>query len=282
MTEQATILYFAHGGGPLPLMGDPGHADLNRFLSGYADTLDKPDAIIVISAHWEEAEIAITSAAAPPLLFDYYGFPPETYEYQYPAPGHPQLAARVHDLLDKAGIESRLDAERGFDHGVFVPLMLMYPAADIPCIQISLSSSLDAAVHVNIGKALAALKKENLLVLGSGFSFHNIQVMMSKKDSAIDREIDRAIDSRNQSFEDWLVETCSEKSLSEAEREQRLVNWQEAPYARYCHPREEHLLPLQVCYGMAQAAARKVSQEPIAGFLASAYQWNQVTQDQRT
>jgi aromatic ring-opening dioxygenase catalytic subunit (LigB family) len=174
-------------------------------------------------------------------------------------------------LLDKAGIKSRLDAERGFDHGVFVPLMLMYPAADIPCIQISLSSSLDAAVHVNIGKALAALKKENLLVLGSGFSFHNIQVMMSKTGSKIDP--------RNQSFEDWLVETCSEKSLSEAEREQRLVNWQEAPYARYCHPREEHLLPLQVCYGMAQAAARKVFQEPIAGFLSSAYQWNQVTQD---
>jgi len=271
MTEPATILYFPHGGGPLPLMGDPGHADLIRFLGGYADTLDKPDAIIVISAHWEEAEIAITASAAPPLLFDYYGFPPKTYEYQYPAPGYPQLAARVHDLLGKAGIESKLDVERGFDHGVFVPLLLMYPAADIPCIQISLSSSLDAAVHVSIGKALGALKKENLLVLGSGFSFHNIQVMMSKSGEGIE--------SRNQAFEDWLVETSAGESLSEAEREQRLVNWQEAPNARYCHPREEHLLPLQVCYGMAQSAAAKVFQVSVGGILTSSYQWNQVTQD---
>jgi 4,5-DOPA dioxygenase extradiol len=181
----------------------------------------------------------------------------------------------VHDLLGKAGIESKLDVERGFDHGVFVPLLLMYPAADIPCIQISLSSSLDAAVHVSIGKALGALKKENLLVLGSGFSFHNIQAMMSNPDSVIDR----AIDSRNQAFEDWLMETCAGESLSEAEREQRLVNWQEAPNARYCHPREEHLLPLQVCYGMAQSAAAKVFQVSVGEILTSAYQWNQVTQD---
>ena len=265
MNDKATILYFPHGGGPLPLMGDPGHAGLKRFLGGYADTLDKPDAIIVISAHWEEVEIAITAAAAPPLLFDYSGFPPETYEYRYPAPGHPELATRVHDLLGGAGIESRLDAERGFDHGMFVPLLLMYPVADIPCIQISLSSSLDAALHVSIGKALSALKKENLLVLGSGFSFHNIPVMMSKTDAAIEP--------RNQVFEDWLAETCCTTTLSEAEREQRLVRWQETPHARYVHPREEHLLPLQVCYGMGQAAARQVYQEPVAGFLCSAYQW---------
>ena len=250
-------------------MNEPGHAGLNRFLGEYAASIDspdlRPDAIVVVSAHWEEAEIAITSAPAPSLLFDYSGFPPETYEYQYPAAGHPGLATRVHGLLGKAGIESRLDAGRGFDHGMFVPLLLMYPAADIPCIQISLSSSLDAALHVRIGKALSALKKENLLVLGSGFSFHNMQAIMSKTDAAIEP--------CNQAFEDWLLETCCATTLSEAEREQRLVNWQEAPHARYVHPREEHLLPLQVCYGMGQSAARKVFQEPVAGFLTSAYQW---------
>jgi aromatic ring-opening dioxygenase catalytic subunit (LigB family) len=269
MTDKATILYIPHGGGPLPLMNEPGHASLNLFLGEYAASIDspdlRPDAIIVVSAHWEEAEIAITSAPAPPLLFDYCGFPPETYEYQYPAPGNPGLATRVHGLLGKAGIESRLDAERGFDHGMFVPLLLMYPAADIPCIQVSLSSSLDAALHVRIGRALSALKKENLLVLGSGFSFHNMQAIMSKTDAAIEP--------CNQAFEDWLLETCCATTLSEAEREQRLVNWQEAPHACYVHPREEHLLPLQVCYGMGQSAARKVFQEPVAGFLTSAYQW---------
>ena len=265
MTDKATILYIPHGGGPLPLMNEPGHANLNRFLGEYASSIVRPDAIVVVSAHWEETEIAITSAPAPSLLFDYSGFPPETYQYQYPAPGHPELATRVHHLLGKAGIVSRLDAERGFDHGMFVPLLLMYPAADIPCIQISLSSSLDASLHVRIGKALSVFKKENLLVLGSGFSFHNLQAIMSKTDAAIEP--------RNQAFEDWLAETCCATTLGEAERERRLVHWQEAPHARYVHPREEHLLPLQVCYGMGQDSAHKIFQEPVSGFLSSAYEW---------
>jgi aromatic ring-opening dioxygenase catalytic subunit (LigB family) len=265
MNNHATILYIPHGGGPLPLMNEPGHAALNRFLRDYPAGIDRPDAIIVISAHWEEAEIAITAAESPPLLFDYYGFPPETYQYEYPAPGNPALAERVHALLQQAGIASRLDVERGFDHGLFVPLLLMYPAADIPCIQVSLSASLDAGLHIAVGKALAALKSENLLVLGSGFSFHNMQALMSKRDDAVDP--------RNQAFEEWLAQTCSDASLPEAEREQRLANWQDAPHARYCHPREEHLLPLQLCYGLGQSAALNIFQQPVARFIASAYQW---------
>jgi aromatic ring-opening dioxygenase catalytic subunit (LigB family) len=265
MNNSATILYIPHGGGPLPLMNDPGHLALNRFLRDYPAGIDRPDAIIVISAHWEEADIAITAAASPPLLFDYYGFPPETYEYEYPAPGNPALAERVHALLQQAGIASRLDLERGFDHGLFVPLLLMYPDAAIPCIQVSLSSSLDADLHLRIGRAMAALKMENLLVLGSGFSFHNMQALMSKRDDAVDP--------RNRAFEDWLAQTCSDESLSEAERERRLANWLEAPHARYCHPREEHLLPLQVCCGLGEGAARMVFQQPVAGFIASAFQW---------
>jgi aromatic ring-opening dioxygenase catalytic subunit (LigB family) len=141
----------------------------------------------------------------------------------------------------------------------------MYPDAAIPCIQVSLSSSLDADLHLRIGRALAALKMENLLVLGSGFSFHNMQALMSKRDDAVDP--------RNRAFEDWLAQTCSDESLSEAERERRLANWLEAPHARYCHPREEHLLPLQVCCGLGEGAARMVFQQPVAGFIASAFQW---------
>jgi aromatic ring-opening dioxygenase catalytic subunit (LigB family) len=265
MPEPATVLYIPHGGGPLPLLNDPAHAELNRFLRAFPASIERPDAIVVISAHWEENEVAITSAATPELLFDYSGFAPETYEYRYPAPGQPQLAGRVHDCLQQAGIESRLDAERGFDHGLFVPLMLMYPNAEIPCIQISLSASLDAALHLRIGKALAGLKQENLLVLGSGFSFHNMQALMSKRDDEIDP--------RNQAFEDWLAQTCTDASIPEIEREQRLADWQSAPHARYCHPREEHLLPLQVCYGIGQGPGRRVFRQPVARFLASAYQW---------
>ena len=267
MSDQASVLFIPHGGGPLPLLDDPGHAALNRFLRAWPASVAKPDAIVVISAHWEEDVVSITASAAPTLLFDYYGFPPETYEYQYPAAGHPVLAERVQGLLRQAGIEANLDHQRGFDHGLFVPLMLMYPAADIPCIQVSLAASLDAGEHVRIGQALAGLKNDNLLVLGSGFSFHNMQALMSKRDDSID--------ARNQAFEDWLAQTCSAPGLSAAEREQRLVAWELAPHARYCHPREEHLLPLQVCFGVGQgAAAAMVFQQPVAGFIASAYQWD--------
>jgi aromatic ring-opening dioxygenase catalytic subunit (LigB family) len=265
VTNSATILFIPHGGGPLPLLNEPGHAKLSKFLAAYQATINKPDAIIVISAHWEESEITITAAPSPPLLFDYSGFPPETYEYQYPAPGDPELASRVQGLLRQAGIDSRLDRERGFDHGLFVPLMLMYPAADTPCIQISLADSLDAAEHVRIGKALTELKTDNLLVLGSGFSFHNMKALMSKRDDSIDP--------RNLEFENWLGATCSDPGLTESERERRLIDWKSAPHARYCHPREEHLLPLQVCYGIGQTAATRVFREPVAGFIASAYQW---------
>lgn len=265
MTERASVLYVPHGGGPLPLMGDPGHASLNRFLAEYPANFTRPQAIVVFSAHWEADEIAITAAAQPSLLFDYYGFPPETYEYSYPAPGHPELAQRAARLLDDAGIAARLDYERGFDHGLFVPLLLMYPAADIPCIQVSLSSSLDAGLHVAIGKALAPLKGENLLFLGSGFSFHNMQVLM--------RGPDGENDPQNQAFEAWLAQTCTDPGMPEAEREQRLIDWRQAPHARYCHPREEHLLPLQVCYGIGQAAARNVFDQAVSGFKVSAYRW---------
>jgi aromatic ring-opening dioxygenase catalytic subunit (LigB family) len=259
-------VFIPHGGGPLPLLNEPGHAALNHFLRAYPASIAMPDAIIVISAHWEEPTVTITAAASPPLLFDYHGFPAETYEYQYPAPGHPELAERVRGLFQSAGIECRLDQQRGFDHGLFVPLLMMYPMADIPCIQISLTASLDAAEHVRIGKVLAALKNENLLIIGSGFSFHNMTAFMRKHDDAVDQ--------RNQQFEAWLRQTCSDPELAEAEREARLVNWELAPHARYCHPREEHLLPLQVCYGIGQSAATTVFQDAVAGFITSAYQWD--------
>ncbi len=259
------VLYIPHGGGPLPLLEEPGHAAMNRFLRAWPERIERPDAIVVVSAHWEAPLVTITAAPAPGLLFDYYGFPPQTYEYEYPAPGHPQLAARIHGLLADAGIDAHLDESRGYDHGLFVPLMLMYPEADIPCVQLSLLQSLDAAEHLRVGRALATLARENLLILGSGFSFHNLGAMMGKSDSGVDP--------RNRDFEDWLAETLADAGLDERERERRLVGWQEAPHARYCHPREEHLLPLQVCYGIGQRAATKVFQEPVAGFIASAYEW---------
>lgn len=237
------VLYISHGGGPMPLLGDPDHSELVTALTELSARLRRPSAILVISAHWEESLPTITAGARPPLIYDYYGFPPESYAITYPCPGDPALAERIRQALEQSGIPARLDPQRGFDHGLFVPLKIMYPEADIPCVQLSLVDSLDAATHIAIGQALRGLEQENLLVIGSGFSFHNMRAFFAPATPEID--------AANRAFEDWLEDTCASTALDENERTRRLVQWEQAPHARFCHPREEHLLPLQVCYGLA-------------------------------
>jgi 4,5-DOPA dioxygenase extradiol len=261
----STILFLSHGGGPLPLLGDPGHQKMVGALRGLAAGIPRPTAILVISAHWEESVPTLTAAAAPSLLYDYDGFPPESYQIQYPCPGSPALAQRVHDVLSAADMAPRMDAQRGLDHGVFVPLKIMFPEADIPCVQLSLLSSLDPQFHLQMGEALRALDEENLLVIGSGFSFHNMRAFFSP-DTAETRAM-------NLAFEGWLQETCHSPALSEAERRERLLHWAEEPHARYCHPREEHLLPLHVCQGLAGTGAANITAVPILGKQASMIRW---------
>ena len=258
-------LYISHGGGPLPLLGDPGHKEMVGVLEHLAEILEKPSAIIVISAHWEAGTPVITAGENPPLIYDYYGFPKESYEIQYPAPGAPVLAKKIFDVLKSNGIEATLDEARGFDHGLFVPLKIMYPAADIPCIQLSLIDTLDPEQHIQLGKALSGLLNGNILVLGSGFSFHNLKAFFSAS-STVEQ-------SMNELFEQWLIDTCTSRGMNESEREQRLVNWEKASAARYCHPREEHLLPLHVCYGFARSPAKQVFTFNIMGKKASVYLW---------
>lgn len=262
--QRARAVYFSHGGGPLPLLGDPGHKAMVRFMRELPSRLPRPDAIIVFSAHWEEAEVTIQSGARPDLFFDYYGFPEEAYRIAYPAPGAPDLAARIAQLLADAGISSRTDPDRGFDHGHFIPLSLMYPEADIPSLQVSLIRGLSPLAHLELGRALAPLALENILIIGSGFSFHNMR--------AFDWSGKTAPDDRNDAFQDWLVETCS--TIDEyPERERRLVEWTSAPGARYCHPREEHLLPLHVCAGFAGSKATMLFDDAILGKRAVAFGW---------
>ena len=257
-------IFISHGGGPLPLLGDPGHQQMIEQLQRLRQALPKPSAILVISAHWEEAVPAITCGSNPELIYDYYGFPKESYEIQYPAPGEPELANRIGQVLAQAGIESRPDDQRGFDHGVFVPLKMMFPQADIPVVQLSLDASLDAERHLAMGEALRALDWDNLLVVGSGFSFHNMQAFFGPASDEADR--------LNRQFEHWLHETCT-GDLPEAERRQRLVNWQQAPGARFCHPREEHLLPLHVCYGLAGKACAGAYPATILGKASGMFHW---------
>ncbi len=265
MTEnKAQIVYFSHGGGPLPILGDPGHQQMVEFMTALPKQLRKPDAILVISAHWEEKEATLLGASNPPLFYDYYGFPQEAYEIAYPSPGQPALAERVAALLKKNDIPSRIETERGFDHGVFIPLKLMYPDADIPVVQLSLLRGLDAASHITLGNALRELLQENILIVGSGFSFHNQSAFFNSKPGVPDPA--------NEAFQNWLIETCS-ISLSQIEREERLIEWEKAPAARYCHPREEHLLPLHVCVGMAKSPAKVVFDDQILGKRGVAFLW---------
>ncbi len=259
------VLFLSHGGGPWPLLGDPAHHEMVENLRNIATRITKPSAILVISAHWEENMATLTSAPAPSLIYDYYGFPEESYEIEYPCAGQPELAGQAHRLLAEAGIEAMLDAQRGFDHGLFVPLKIMYPGADIPCIQLSLVKGLDPAEHIRIGKALAGLKHDGLLVIGSGFSFHNMKAFFTP-----DSNETKAM---NAAFEQWLIETLGDTGIEETDRMQRLENWAQAPFARYCHPREEHLLPLHVCYGVAQTACNEFFELTILNKKSSMYLW---------
>jgi aromatic ring-opening dioxygenase catalytic subunit (LigB family) len=243
------VLYLPHGGGPLPLLGDARHIEMVNFLESIGEELGKPSAILLISAHWEEDKATVISGECPELIYDYYGFSEESYKIQYPAPGDPKLAKRVCELLKTSGIEAELDEKRGFDHGMFIPLKLMYPKANIPCVQLSLLHNLNPAKHMELGRALSILRRENVLIIGSGMSFHNLREFFSSR-SVTSNE-------KNEKFSDWLIETLVSDDISKDECETRLNRWNEAPNARFCHPREDHLLPLHVCYGVASEETPK-------------------------
>lgn len=261
------VLYLPHGGGPLPILGDKGHEKMVSFLKEIATALGEPSAILVISAHWEEEQATITSNSSPKIIYDYFGFPAEAYTIQYAAPGDPKLANEIYALLTASGIPARLDEQRGFDHGLFVPLKLMYPQARIPCIQLSLLKNLNPRLHIALGKAIASLREKNILIIGSGMSFHNLKTFFSNN-----------IDSskENDAFDEWLIETCANPAISSEEREKRLIEWEKAPFARFCHPREEHLLPLHVCYGIACAGtpiAKVIFNNEVMGKKVTSFLW---------
>ncbi len=236
-------IYIPHGGGPCFFMEwTMGPRDtwdgMGAWLKQLASTLpERPKAILVISAHWEESVVTINVAEKPHLLYDYYGFPPETYEIKYGAPGSPELAEKVRGMLTSANIKSNTDHVRGLDHGVFVPLKLIYPKADIPVVQLSLRNDLDPARHIELGRALAPLRKEGVLIVGSGMSYHNLGR------SGPDNEQVATV------FDNWLNEVACHNDSQE--RVQLLKDWEKAPSARKAHPREEHLIPLMVAVGAA-------------------------------
>ena len=257
--------FLSHGGGPLPLLGDPGHEEMVSCLKDVAAIIPKPNAVVVVSAHWEGTLPTITSGASPSLIYDYYGFPEEAYAIRYPCVGEPSIARNIYKLLRDKGIQAELDEGRGFDHGLFIPLNIMYPQADIPCVQLSLVRMLDPAKHIEIGRAISPLIADNILIIGSGFSFHNMREFF--------RPNTPESQAMNHSFEEWLHKTCSYPGYSENERTQLLLRWADAPGAVFCHPRAEHLLPLHVCYGVAQSPSTDYFDLHIMGKKSSMYLW---------
>lgn len=233
------VLFVPHGGGPMPLLNDVNHQQLRAFLTSVTAQIPTPKAILLITAHWEEPVVTLSSSPEPGMLYDYYGFPAEAYQFIYSAPGEPALAKQIAAMLGEQGITARLDSERAFDHGTFVPLKLMYPQANIPVVQMSLVQHFDPKTHIAIGEALAPLREQGILIVGSGMSFHNMHAFFSK---------DPRVLHRNAEFDHWLTDSLTGDGVDTMTR---LIQWQSAPAARFSHPREEHLLPLHVCFGAA-------------------------------
>jgi len=270
-------LFLSHGGGPCffmkggvfkPIDSESPAAD---FLRSVAATLpQQPSAVIIISAHWEgeggAIEINTTPTPGAPLLYDYYGFPAESYEIQWPSPNAPpELAARVASLLKGRGFKVVENRSRGFDHGVFVPLGLVFPDADVPTLQVSLHGDLGAASHIELGRALAPLRAENILIIGSGFLTHNLREI--SRDGAKTTPVERWA----AQFTDWVSATLlgasarGVKSTAQGAAQGTPVDFgtlersltgaaTSAPHFARAHPRVEHWIPILVALGAADPA----------------------------
>lgn len=264
VTATATKLptyFISHGGGPWPWIKDLMPGDMSKLEASLQsiphEIASTPRAILVVSGHWEEDEFTVQTHPNPPMYYDYGGFPEFTYHIQYPAPGSPEVAARVRELLTEAGIPVRSDARRGFDHGVFAPLFVSYPDADVPILQLSIKHDYDPAAHLAAGRALAPLRDEGVLIIGSGLSYHNLREFGSSG----------AVASRE--FDKWLTEALVDSTT--ARRSELLLEWEKAPSARRSHPAEDHLIPLMVAVGAAEhdAGTRTYHEDGFMGAITS-------------
>lgn len=269
--QRQPAIFVPHGGGPCFFMdwtwgpADTWHAT-QRFLESVAASLpEKPRALLVISGHWEERAFTASAAARPELIFDYTGFPEHTYRLTWPAPGDPVLARRVAEILQDAGLPAAVSETRGYDHGVFVPLKVAFPQAEIPVVTLSLvhdmRGGIDAEMHLRAGRALAPLRDDGVLIVGSGMSFHNLRAYLKPETRAAARE-----------FDAWLTHAVES---AEPQRSGLLAQWESAPHARFAHPREEHLIPLLVAAGAGgDAPGKRIFGDEPMGAAISAFRFD--------
>ncbi len=266
--KKQPALYIPHGGGPCffmdwsPIGPKDTWEKMANWMKGIPATLpETPRAIVLISAHWEESEFTILNAPNPELFFDYSGFPKHTYELTYPARVEVELSRKIESLLRAADLPVRMDGKRGFDHGVFIPLKVIFPDANIPIVQISLKRNLSPRDHLKLGQVLGSLREEGVLVIGSGMSYHNLRELFSG------RNVDHS-----KEFDDWLTDTL--EVTDPESREKKLLDWENAPSARRAHPREEHFIPVFTILGAAgKDKGKRVFSDRVMGAITSAYQF---------
>ncbi len=256
--------FISHGGGPWPWMPDWRARFVNleaSFVQMVKDLPARPKAILMISGHWEDDSFAVMTSPNPPMVYDYHGFPPHTFQIKYNAPGAPEIAQRAADLIAAAGLPVRLDATQGYDHGTFVPAYVMYPDADVPLFQVSLRKGYSPAQHFALGRALAPLRDEGVLILGSGLSYHNLKLF--GPGAKIPSE----------AFDGWLSQTLT---LPADQRTARLLDWETAPQARVAHKEEDHLVPLFAALGAAEGDTATMvyhDKDLFGGVTASSYRF---------
>jgi aromatic ring-opening dioxygenase catalytic subunit (LigB family) len=265
-TGRLPTYFLSHGGGPWPYMDGPFRANFTQLEASLkaipVELKSKPRAVLMISGHWEAPSFAAMASPRPPMVYDYGGFPAHTYQISYPAPGDPALAERVRGLIAAAGLPASLDAERGFDHGAFTTMFPIYPDADVPVVQLSMLDNYDPEAHLALGRALAPLRDEGVLIIGSGLSYHNLRAFGPGAKAASGQ------------FDAWLQHALLE--TDSAERSELLRHWSDAPAARQAHPREDHLIPLMVAVGAAEdEPGACIYHEPafMAGVTASSFRF---------
>lgn len=242
--------FLSHGGGPWPYMTGEFRRNFDKLEQSLVDMRAElrnvPRAVLVVSGHWEKEGFAISSSIKPSMVYDYCGVPEYLYHITYNAPGSPKLAQRVQALLHTANIEAQLYLSRGFDHGTFSIMKPLYPQGELPVVQLSLHAGFDPELHLAVGRALAPLRDEGVLIIGSGLSYHNLREMQGTGGHQSSRR-----------FDQWLQETLVHAAPDE--RTARLLKWTQAPFARAAHPREDHLIPLMVVVGASEAESGAVT-----------------------